>query len=475
MAELAPLLTDADREKRRVALGSLFAALLLTVLKLAVGLATNSLGVLSEAAHSGLDLVAAGITLWAVRVSGRPPDADHPYGHGKFENLSALFETLLLLATCGWIVWEAVERLTSRHPAAVDANVWAFLVIIVAIVVDVTRSRALLRVARKYQSQALEADALHFSTDVWSSGVVLVGLACVALADRLGLAWLAWADSVAALAVSGIVIWVSLRLGKRSIDELLDRAPGELRQAVQTAAAGVPGVEDVGQVRIRRSGPQVFADVTLAVDPAAGLEGSHAIASAVEESVRHVAPEADVVVHVEPAGPASHDAAATVRVLAARWGLVAHSICIYDQDDGRFLELHLEVDESLNLEQAHARVCEFEAAVREALPEVNRLVSHLEPAGRHATAGHDDPAGKARVRQALNEFLAAEQPSVHPHDLEVQRQGQDLHVSFHCVLDAATPIADAHSFTEALEQHLRQRIPNLVRVVIQVEPASPDA
>lgn len=465
--------TEADHEKRRVALGSLLAALLLTALKLVVGIATNSLGILSEAAHSGLDLVAAGITFWAVRASGRPPDADHTYGHGKIENLSALAETLLLLATCGWIVMEAVERLLSPEPAEVHANVWAFLVVLVAIGVDVTRSRALLRVARKHQSQALEADALHFSTDVWSSCVVLFGLACVALAGTLGIAWLAWADALAALAVSAIVVWVSLQLGKRSIDELLDRVPQGLRGAVESAASRVRGVAEVRLVRVRRSGPKVFADITLTVDPATGLEGSHDIASAVEEAVCAVAPDADVVVHVEPLAPARRDAVTIVRALAARFGMVAHEIHLYEQHGDRLLELHLEVDESLNLEQAHTQASLFEAAVREAIPEIGGVVSHLEPIGQRSTMVQDDPAAKARVRQAIQEFLAQSGLSTHPHNLVVQRVGEDLHVSFHCVLDATTPIADAHAFTERLEHHLRQRIANLVRVVIHVEPAAP--
>ena len=288
-----------DREKRAVAFSSVIAAILLTVTKLIVGFSTNSLGILSEAAHSGLDLVAAGVTLWAVRVAGIPADRQHTYGHGKVENLSALFETLLLLGTCGWIVYEAVERLTSKEAPIVDASVWAFGVVLLSILVDITRSRALMRVARKYDSQALEADALHFSTDIWSSGVVLVGLIAVKFAEPLGLPWLYSADAMAALGVAAIVFVVSLRLARRSVDDLLDAVAPEMVDTVRTAAS-VQGVLGVGQARVRRSGPDCYADVTVLVAPNLEVSAAHEIADAVERAVSDAVPRVKTMVHVEP-------------------------------------------------------------------------------------------------------------------------------------------------------------------------------
>jgi cation diffusion facilitator family transporter len=269
---------------------------------LAVGLTTNSLGILSEAAHSGLDLVAAGVTLWAVRVAGTPADRRHTYGHGKVENLSALFETLLLLGTCGWIVYEAVERLTTEHPPVVDASVWAFGVVVLSIVVDISRSRALMRVARKHGSQALEADALHFSTDIWSSGVVLVGLVGVTIAHPLGMPWLHSADAVAALGVAVIVFAVSLRLARRSVDDLLDAVEPEVVDAVRTAAR-VQGVADVGVARVRRSGADCYAEVTVFVASDLELAAAHRIADAVERAVGEAVPRVRTMVHVEPWAP----------------------------------------------------------------------------------------------------------------------------------------------------------------------------
>ena len=293
-----------------MALTSVGAAVALTAAKITVGVATGSIGILSEAAHSGLDLVAALVTYWAVRASARPADRDHPYGHGKIENFSALFETGLLLATCVWIAYEAVKRLVGaeRH---VEVTPWAFAVMIGSIVIDVSRSRALARTARTHRSQALEADALHFSTDVWSSAVVIAGLALVWASRRLSLPWLAQGDAVAALGVASIAVVVSLRLGRKAVDDLLDAAPVGLLERV-AHAAGVEGVVAVAQVRVRQSGPHTFADVVLQVAGGHSIERAHALAHEAEDAIRAAVEGVDVVVHAEPAGeraaPAPADA-----------------------------------------------------------------------------------------------------------------------------------------------------------------------
>jgi cation diffusion facilitator family transporter len=247
-------LAQQTREKNLVALSSVVAAVFLTAFKTIVGLATGSLGILAEAAHSGLDLIAALITLFAVRLSDRPADQSHLYGHGKVENLSALVETLLLLVTCIWIIYEAINRLFFQA-VHVEPNFWAFLIMGMSIAIDFTRSRALYRVAKKYASQALEADALHFSTDIWSSSVVIVGLALVLLGDLTGqTAVLSRADAFSALIVALIVIYVSAKLGRRTVDALLDRAPEGLAQEIGKAAARTRDVVDV--TRTRSSGRQ---------------------------------------------------------------------------------------------------------------------------------------------------------------------------------------------------------------------------
>ena len=300
MENIAKSQEQPNQEKNRVALISVLAAVLLTVTKLVVGITTGSLGILSEAAHSGLDLVAALITLFAVRISGKPPDDQHTYGHGKVENLSAMFETALLLLTCVWIIYEAIQRLffESVH---VEASGWAFGIMILSIVVDYNRSRALSKAARKYNSQALEADALHFSTDIWSSAVVILGLILVRLSDILDIPAIAQADAIAALVVAGIVVYVSLQLGRRTIAGLLDEIPVGLRDEIVEMVKNVPSVKKVHHVRLRWSGADVFVDLEISARKDLSLEQSHDIASQAELIVQTRLPEAEISVHVEPA------------------------------------------------------------------------------------------------------------------------------------------------------------------------------
>jgi cation diffusion facilitator family transporter len=290
-----------NHEKSTAALSSVAAAFLLTGLKVAVGLLSGSLGILAEAAHSGLDCAAAIVTLVAVRAASKPPDRGHAYGHGKVENLSALVETLLLLGTCAWIIHESFVRLTSKH-VQVDASIWAFAVMGISIVVDVSRSRMLYRVAAKHRSQALEADALHFSTDIWSSAVVIFGLLGVKLAGWYpGLGFLLQADAVAALVVAAIVVAVSGRLGVRTIQALLDSAPPGAEDQIKAAVAAVEGVFDCHAVRVRHSGPSCFVDLHISVDGDQPLRAAHALTERVEQAVEAILPGADVTVHPEPA------------------------------------------------------------------------------------------------------------------------------------------------------------------------------
>jgi cation diffusion facilitator family transporter len=287
-------------EKRSAAGSSLIAALGITLFKIIVGVMTNSLGILAEAAHSGLDLVAALVTFLAIKIADQPADPSHHFGHGKVENLSALFETLLLLITSGWIIYEAIQRLFFRQ-AAVVSSIWSFIVIGTSIVVDYSRSRVLFRAARKYNSQALEADALHFSTDIWSSAVVFLGLIGIAIADLVpGISWIQKADSIAASLVALIVIYVSVKLGWRTIQALLDAAPGDLDAAVKKIVATIPGVMDAHAIRIRPSGSGWFIDMHLTMDGFCSLKAAHAVAEDVEKAIQASIPKADVTVHVEP-------------------------------------------------------------------------------------------------------------------------------------------------------------------------------
>jgi cation diffusion facilitator family transporter len=291
---------QAQTEKRAAALSSVVAAVGLTSFKIIIGLLTNSLGILAEAAHSALDLVAALMTFFAVRISDKPPDREHNFGHGKVENLSALFETLLLLATSAWIINEAVKRLVFKN-VEVEVSIWSFIVMGTSIAVDYTRSRILYRAAKKYNSQALEADALHFSTDIWSSSVVILGLIGVTVARFVpGLTWMSEADAVAACIVALIVIYVSGELGYRTIQALLDAAPKGMTEQIISKVQNMKGVNDCHAVRIRPSGAHWFVDLHVTMDGNLTLKESHAMTEKIEREVQIILPQSDVTVHVEP-------------------------------------------------------------------------------------------------------------------------------------------------------------------------------
>lgn len=279
-------------EKSKAASISVIAAVVLVSMKLLVGVATGSLGILSEALHSALDFLAALITWVSVKLSDKPADSDHNFGHGKIENFSALLEALLLLATCAWIVYEALSRLFSGN-THIDVGVWSYVVVIASIAIDSWRSRELMRAAKKYKSQALEADALHFSTDILSSFVVLLGLVCANFGYF-------FADSVAALGVALIVIWVSLRLSMRAVNSLLDKAPEGLHESVEKIISGVDGVVCLHDLRVRSVGPEYEIDVNVHVDPKLSLVDAHDISERVERAVSQKLGNIIINVHIEP-------------------------------------------------------------------------------------------------------------------------------------------------------------------------------
>ena len=442
-------LGGAGAEKNRIALVSVLAALLLTGTKVVVGFWTGSLGILAEALHSGLDLMAALVTLWAVRASSRPADNEHAYGHGKIENLSALFETLLLFATSAWIIKEAIERLFFRAHS---------------------RSRALLRVAKKYDSQALEADALHFATDIWSSGVVLLGLCGVLVAHAFEIPWLAKADAVAALGVALVVVLVSVRLGKKSVNDLLDTVPSDLAARI-AGFAQVAGVREVRQVRVRRSGPEIFVDLALVVDRAESLQRSHEIACGAEAAIKRELPKADVVVHVEPAEGSGEDLLSAARRIAASHDAAAHNLLIYEEDGLLVLEMHLEMNADLPLSQAHRRALEIDEELRRTMPRLTRVVTHVEPAGGARATTLATPEETSHIRDALARVPEFAARGITPQNIEIRRSGSEFSLSFRCVLPGTTSIRDAHDFTDKIERTLRSQVQNLGRVMARTEPA----
>ena len=461
-------------EKKRAAASSVLAALGLTAMKIVVGLLSGSLGILAEAAHSGLDLVAALVTLIAVSVSDRPADEAHPYGHGKIENFSALIETMLLFITCAWIIYEAIRRIFFRD-VHVDPSLWAFLVVIIAIGVDVGRSRMLFRAAKKHRSQALEADALHFSTDVWSSAVVLGGLALVwagrkVLPGHAGL--LNRADAVAALGVAFIVLFVSYRLGKRTIDVLLDSAPKGLKEKIAAAADEVEGVINAGKVRLRQSGPLTFVDMTIEVDRNLSLERTHAIAESVEARIQALVPGADIVIHTDPRESERETMARRIRAIAERNQIPAHNISVHEDRGEIQVELHLEVDDHLLLHQAHDLASHIEQDLRAEIPQIARVNTHIESRGTGIGSGVDVTAEEGPLVERVRTITNAIAGRKCCHDILVRRQGGRLAVSLHCGFDGNLPVIDAHRLSSRIEESLKKDNPAIDQVLVHTEPES---
>ena len=462
----------AETEKKAAARNSVFAAVVLTLLKLVVGLLTMSLGILAEAAHSLLDFVAALITYLAVRVSGKPADHEHTYGHGKIENFSALIETVLLFVTCAWIIYEAIQRLFFKG-VEVNPNLWAFLVMAIAIGVDVSRSRMLYRVAREHRSQALEADALHFSTDVWSSSVVIVGLALVwlgknALPDHAH--WLAQADAVAAVGVAFIVLFVSYKLGKQTIDVLLDRAPEGLIQQFRAAAASIDGVLSVGQVRVRRSGPRMFVDMSVDVDRNLSFERTHAIAEAVEKRIEKISPGADAVIHTDPREVERESMARRIRAVAFRNQLSVHNISMHEDAGNVYLDLHLEVDDHFSLQQAHDQATHIEADLRKDMPEIAQIFTHIESRGTGIDEGKDVTASETTLVDRIRIETDAIAGVGSCHNIVLRRLGDGFAVSLHCHFPEHLSIIDVHDQSSRIELRLKERIPRVDRVLVHAEP-----
>lgn len=281
------------KEKQRVAVSSVIAAVFLTGLKLIVGIVTGSLGILSEALHSLLDLVAAVITFFSVKMSDRPADQKHNFGHGKVENLSALIQTVLLLITCCWIFYEGISRIVTGD-FHVEVTIWSYIVVVTSIVIDFSRSHALMRVAKKHNSQALEADALHFSTDIWSSTAVLIGLLCVDFLD------FPYADPIAALIVACIVLYVSCQLGKRAIDVLLDRAPEQVIKSVETILNEHEQIQQYHNLKVRTSGADTFIFFNIHVNPNTPFVEVHRFCDHIEKDIIDKIPRSEVFIHVEP-------------------------------------------------------------------------------------------------------------------------------------------------------------------------------
>ncbi|MGC2538779.1 MAG: cation diffusion facilitator family transporter, partial [Candidatus Sulfotelmatobacter sp.] len=391
-------------------------------------------------------------------------------GHGKVENFSAFVETGLLLLTCVWVIYEAIVRLFFRR-VEVEPSVWAFAVMLISMAVDYWRSRALGRIATKYDSQALEADALHFSTDIYSAGVVVLGLALILAGRIYNLDWLRLADPIAALFVAGVIVSVSWRLARRTIDALLDAAPAGVRAQITDAVSHVDGVLEIGRVRIRRSGNRYFADLAVGLARTVTFQRSEQLVEAVTVAVRGILPDADVTVQPLPRAQRSENIFDRIRAVATRHNLNVHDITVQDFDGQLHVEQHVELDERMTLKDAHDQVTELEADMRHDVPEIAAILTHIE--SEPATIEKPEELVRDADLERQLKVVATGFPDVlDVHEFVITRVRGRLYVSCHCTIADNLSLVRVHDIQTELEIRFKQAAPELFRVLIHPEPST---
>jgi len=460
---------DASLLKRRVALRSMLAAGAMTLLKLAAGILSGSLGVLSDAAHSGLDLAGSGLTYFSVHVSDRPADEDHTYGHGKIENLSALGEAGLMAASCAWIVWAAMTRIFF-HTVTLHHSVWPVLVLLTSIAVDYWRSRQLRAVAERTGSPALATDAFHFASDIWSTVAVLAGLIASWIGARAGIGWLSYADPFAAIVVSLMILRLTIHLGHESVAVLMDEVPVETRRKLMRAVEQVPGVLAVEQARVRRAGAGYFADLTLALPRRTTFEHSGEMVEAATAAALRALPNADVVIHTVPRMPRAESIFDRVRAVAARNNVSVHELSVQSHHGRLRVEQHVELDERMTLRAAHEFVTAMEAEILRETPEVDSVLTHIESEPATIEQPEEVIAEDRKIETALHN-AASHFPEINDvHEILVTRSADHIDLSCHCSLPDDLPMQQVHLAITALEDRFKLECPEVQRMTIHPEP-----
>jgi cation diffusion facilitator family transporter len=462
---------EISAEKRRVSLHSMLAAAAMTVLKVAAGVLSGSLGVLSDAAHSGLDLAGSALTFFSVRVSDKPADEDHTYGHGKVENISAFVEAGLMAISCAWIIFEALQRIF-RHPVELRHSIWPVLVLLTSIAVDFWRSRQLRSVARRTGSPALATDAFHFASDIWSSVAVLAGLGATWMGARLGIAWLRYADPFAALVVSLMILRMTWRLTREAVGALTDQIPAEMRQHIVHEVERVPGVLAVEQARVRRSGAAYFADITLALPRKYTFEHTGELVRAATDAVHRALPDADVVIHPVPRQARAESIFDRVRAVAARNNISVHELSVQSHHGRLRVEQHVELDENMPLLEAHTFVSAMEAEILREAPEIDAVLTHIESEPATIEQPEEVLIDDRRIEQALRSAAAQFSEIVDVHELTVRRAGDHIDVSCHCTLPDNLSMLRVHEVITALEDRFKLECPEVYRVTIHPEPVT---
>jgi cation diffusion facilitator family transporter len=502
----------ANKEKIKIALTSIAASFILTIIKLAIGLFTNSLGLLSEALHSGIDVIAAVMTFYAVRMAMKPPDIEHHYGHGKFESLTSLTEVILLFVTAGWIFYEGIERIFFKHVIP-EITIFSIIVMATSIVVDLGRSRALFKVAHKYGSQALEADALHFRVDMLTSSIVLGGLAVVYIFGFPN------ADAYAAITVSALIVYTSLGLGRRTLDVLLDKAPKGVQSQIIESLKGFEGIKNAHKIRIRKIGTETFVDMHIEVPRTFSHDKAHRLATLVQNKIKdEILPDSDVIVHVDAVEDAMTETIKDkIRLYASDFPQIKNIHSLYlskvidvetdvvhsypqpilssesveKENNGdkkkpfaqKSLNLYLDVqmENTLSFDDAHNIVDEFEQKIKNELPSINKITTHIETENDIDSSLGYEQKEEQTDSHLLNEIKNAAlsvNGVIDCKDIALVNLGSDVHITLTIKIKTYSSnnsrnkmsIEEAHDMSTKVQNKIIE-ITGAARVVVHTEPA----
>jgi cation diffusion facilitator family transporter len=449
--------------KEKAAFSSLLVAIFLTVLKLIVGVLTNSLAIISEALHSGIDLIAAVMTMFTVMKSDTPPDTGHPYGHYKLENVSSFVETILLYITAIWILYEAIVRLVVGG-AVVEINIWAIAVMLLSIVLNFSRSRVLYRTAKKYKSQALEADAVHFMADLITSVVVIVGI----IPAFFGFTEF---DSYAAIGVAIIIVIIGYRIGKKSIASLMDAAPAGVERLITDEVLKVEGVEKIDRIRVRESGPRIFVDITIFINNMLPLEVAHGVTESVTKKIQVAVPDSDVVVHAEPLTLESSSLVTNIRAEALNFPDIKniHNIRVFEIDNKLHIDFHIETEGDLSMSKAHELSNRLEERIKLLDDSITSVASHIEPIDGGITNGMLDQEAGDRLRAHIDTILKSYPEIKCYKGLEIKNIEGKLNINLDCILKEDATVNEAHKIADHLEASIRANVKGVDSVSVHLE------
>ncbi|MDQ3194366.1 MAG: cation-efflux pump [Bacteroidota bacterium] len=462
--------TDSIAQKKiRVALHSLYAAVLITLIKIIAAYFSGSLGVLSEVFNSAIDIFVCIVTIVSIKYSSRPPDEDHNYGHEKVENFSALFQVFVLFITSSYIIYEALNRLFVHKDTEVKVSIWIFIALIISMAIDFYRARVLKKVARETRSNALEADALHFSSDILSSGVVIIGLLLVYLnISKI-------ADTIAALVVTGVIISLGYKLSKKAIDSLMDRVPAGMYEKVKYETLLLKGVEDIKSVRIRSSGSKIYIDMTILISRLVPFSKAHDIMDSVERKIHQLLDNADVVIHSEPVETREETINDKIRMIVNNFGLKCHDIYSHKIDNEIYSELHIEVKDTNDMTKAHNVITEIEERIKKEIDVITHLKIHIDEPSEIVFDTQDITKSSNEIVREVNKILSDCTEVISNSEIQVVSTNGKMRISMNCVFNYIYSLDEVHDMVTTLESkiylNLKENYPKLVNVIIHAEPS----